>query len=75
MGFTNPKCLVFSQENCFLSVRLSFPACVIFSPEAAVIHTGQHNVQQQLGAVFEARDGASRVTANAVLGMEDFSLP
>lgn len=71
--FTNPKCLVFSQENCFLGDRLSFPLCVIFSSEAAVIHVEQHNVQQQLEAVFEARGGASRVSANAMLGEEDFS--
>lgn len=71
--FTNPKCLILSQENCFLSVGLSLLSRVIFSSEAAVIHSEQHNVQQQLEAGFEARGGASRVTANAVLGVEEFS--
>lgn len=47
--------------------------CVIFNSEAAVIHVEQHNVQQQLEAVFEARGGASCVSANAMLGVEEFS--
>lgn len=55
-----------------LGVRLSFRVCVIFNSEAA-IHTEQHRVQGQLEAGFEAPGGASRVTANAMLAMGDFS--
>lgn len=44
-----------------------------FNPEAAVMHTEQHDVQGRLEAGFEAPGGASRVTANAMLGMGDFS--